>query len=54
MVFISSDTTPDTAEDRPLGIPNLARTGNWSHERNQAAQVRVRRQCAAQGVVVRQ
>ncbi|WP_426018820.1 hypothetical protein [Brevundimonas sp. DWR2-3-1b1] len=53
MVFISSDTTPDTVEDRPLGIPNLTRVGNWYHERNQSAQARVRRQCAAQGVAVR-
>ncbi len=52
MVFISSDTTPDTVEDRPLGIPNLGRVGNWSHERNQSAQSRVQRQCAAQGVAV--
>jgi hypothetical protein len=52
MGFISSDTSPDTFEDRPLGIPNLTRAGSWSHPRNLSAQDRVRRQCAHQGIEV--
>lgn len=53
LLFASHDTTPETVEDRPLGIPPLTDVENWDDEKTARQQDRVNRQCRLAGLTVR-
>lgn len=50
LVFMSADTTPESIE-RPVGMPNLTRPGNWADSRQAEGQALNRRVCGANGLL---